>query len=138
MRARYLLFAVVVVSCLLTPPAWAGERVIELWRSRYGKTRECCPDTLALNPTDGSVWLVEGATVSHLSAGRSLLFRSEALAADPTDGSCWVVYSGGCTSADYWPMPEWEAILHLGKGECRQPGALSVNAADGSCWVSAP
>ena len=36
MRARCLLFAVVVASCLLAPPAWAGERVTELWRSRYG------------------------------------------------------------------------------------------------------
>lgn len=62
MRARCLLFAVVVASCLLAPPAWAGERVTELWRSRYGGSA-IVPyprHVAAANPTDGTVWLVEG------------------------------------------------------------------------------
>ena len=86
MNRRCLLLTLIpafLVAFSATPaPAEYPERVVELWRSRYGEI-----GSGTVNPTDGSVWLIEGPTVTHIAADGTLIFRSQPFS--PADGSAF-------------------------------------------------
>jgi DNA-binding beta-propeller fold protein YncE len=121
---------------LLWPRPAAGESMVEVWRSPFGR-----PYAVAVDPSDGSCWATTGGSVIHVSRGGKLLAQinglpTESLAVNPRDGSCWV---GGRVSSGW-------SLVHLsrhGKVLRRVSGldvgcltGAAVNPADGSCWVT--
>jgi hypothetical protein len=96
------------------------------------------PECVAVNPTDGSVWVADNYNlqVVHLSASGAELWRSSAIydvywvAVNPSDGSCWF--------SDYWTgqvvhVSSDGAVLAQIPVYC--PDALAVDTRNGSCWV---
>jgi hypothetical protein len=122
-------------------PVRAGETVTELWRSRYGGTGDF-PDArnvAAANPTDGTIWLVEGANVTHLAPDGTLLFRSPALyapytlAVDPKNGSCWVL-EGSFDQLLHFAADG--TLLSATPGQGTYGAVVSPSPFDGSAWVA--
>jgi hypothetical protein len=141
MRADYLLFAVVPVFCLLAWPARATEHAEELWRSRYGSVG-LYPNprhVAAANPTDGTIWLVEGANVTHLSPDGTVVFRSKALyapcalAVDPANGSCWVLQD---LSDQLLHFAVDGTLLSATPGHNAYEASVTPSPAEGSAWVT--
>jgi DNA-binding beta-propeller fold protein YncE len=125
---------------------WGNSQVVhlssaggELWRSASGVVY--APDTVSVNPMDGSCWVADGGynEVVHLSSAGGELWRSansafsaRCVSANPTDGSCWVA--------------DWSQVVHLSaagaelwrsaSGALVNPSSVSVNPTGGSCWVA--
>jgi beta-lactamase regulating signal transducer with metallopeptidase domain/DNA-binding beta-propeller fold protein YncE len=130
------LVVLTLVCGTATTPALARE-VKEAWRSPFGR-----PQSVAVNPADGSCWALAGSSLMHLAADGSVLKQIDGfwlaagvvpyLSVNPRDGSCWV------------PDISHNQVVHLAKdgtelwrgGEFKQPKSVSPNPEDGSCWVA--
>jgi hypothetical protein len=142
MRGIGLLASVSLALLLVAwQPVRAGEPVREVWRSRYGGTG-LFPNTrhvAAVNPTDSTVWLVEGANVTHLAPDGTLLFRSaplyapSGLAVDPKNGSCWVMQGN---SDELLHFTADGVMLSATPGFTGYTASLTPSPADGSLWVT--
>ncbi len=126
----------VVVSLVLLAGVTAcrAERVVELWRSPFGLLSPGGQSNL--DPRDGSVWLIDGLSLTHVAADGALLYHSPGLAdpvclsVDTRRGACWVYLRGA------------EELLRLGPTGAVlsvTPGLVGVtrviaSPADGSAW----
>ena len=114
---------------------------MELWRGAGFNE----PLSVSVNPTDGSCWVADVATISRSStwtrtatsswraAGFCRLPRPSPL--DPADGSCWVADSGNnqVVHLDQNGNQLWRSA---GSPTFSYPRSVSVNPTDGSCWVA--
>ena len=108
-------------------------------RSWAGRGRDIRrPESLSVNPTDGSCWVANSTSVIHLGPDGTTLWGSpayeftfvESVSVNPADGSCWVadenipnLPSGGASRLErhgvmaIGQQPVRESIV--GFGECR-------------------
>jgi hypothetical protein len=140
---RRLVVVVVPLLCLGLATASRAEEVVELGRTRGGAFYDSWQTRPAYNvdPTDDSVWLIEGAAVVRLSPDGGLLARSPALrspyllAVDTANGSCWVLEG---MSDDLVHLSANATVLSTTTGQSGQWGAheLIPSPADSSVWVA--
>ncbi len=124
------LFLVCLLSCAVVPPACA-ETVAQVWRSPFG-----VPQAIAVNPTDRSLWVAAGQSITHVSAAGEVLSQADGfggytlLAVDSGSGACWVARPGfelaRLTAAG---AVDWSTTSYP------SPISLSINPLDGACWL---
>jgi DNA-binding beta-propeller fold protein YncE len=139
---RWVRAGLVVLLGLWVAPLWA-EQVNETWRSPFGT-----PTSVAVDPSDGSVWATTGASLMHVSASGSTLLQVDgfstplSVAVSPKDGSVWLVDAGnGVSEAG---DPGGPAVLHLSASgtvlvkdtSFSYPWAVATGSSDGSVWVA--
>lgn len=123
----WLLALAATLTASASPP-------VELSRSRYGTMWWSTPSSV--NPSDGSIWLGEGPTITHMSAEGVLWWRSETLhsgvgsvVVNPADGSCWATDGWGTRLLHY----SSEGVRLAAVADYRTDD-LSPSSADGSLW----
>ena len=132
MGVRVPLLVVLVVALFACSLA-AGETVVEAWRSPFGE-----PRSASVDPSDGSVWVVTGSSVMHLSADASVLSQTDgfwnprSVSANSSDGSCWVADAVNSEVAHV--AAGGEVLLRV--ASFSRPWCISVDSANGSCWVA--
>jgi hypothetical protein len=119
-----------LLCCAVASPARA-ETVSQVWRSPFG-----LPQAIAVNPTDRSLWVAAGESITHLSAAGEVVSQTDGfggytlLAVDSGSGACWVARPGSdltrltATGAMSWSTTSYP-----------WPVSLSVSPLDGSCWL---
>jgi hypothetical protein len=124
-----LVLAVLLCGAAAVPAR--AETVAQAWRSPFG-----LPRAIALNPTDHSLWVAAGQSITHVSAGGEALSQTDGfggsalLAVDSGSGSCWVARPGfGLTRLTAAGGVSWSTGLYA------SPLSLSVSPLDGSCWL---
>ena len=127
---RALLIGMVVFLC--ASPGLADEVVVG-WRSPFGFTR-----SLAVDPTDSSVWVACGGSMMHLAEDGSILSQADdywtpwSVSVNPTDSSCWVAERSARRVSH---LAADGSLLWRG-GNYESPYAVSVDPTDDSCWVA--
>jgi PKD repeat protein len=110
---------------------WSGgETLVPIWSPPFYR-----PRAAALNPSDGSFWIADGA-VTRYSANAQVAsvpapIPAVSLSANQADGSCWVADR---LDHKVVHLAASGAVL-LERAGIGAPLSVSVDAGDGSCWV---
>jgi DNA-binding beta-propeller fold protein YncE len=131
-RHRSLFALTLPLLICLSATSAPAEEVIEAWRGD-GFSH---PQSVSVNPTDGSCWVGDGGDVVHLSEDGPELWRGgkfsypASVSVNSTGGSCWVADWGGVMYLAADGTEVWRS------GDFTLPESVSANPADGSCWVA--
>jgi hypothetical protein len=96
------------------------------------------PAALAVNPTDGSVWVAEPAQIFHLDSDGEVLWQDadyaepRSISVDHINGSCWVANT---ENHEVLRISRFGSILWR-LGGFNLPTSISANSTDGSAWVA--
>lgn len=128
----------------ITSPVWfshsnqVGELSSDIWVDNFSSN----PNSVSVNPTDGSCWVADTGNdrVKKLSSSGTVLLnlsgfnRPQSVSVNSSNGNCWVADTGNSrvkklSSANGAVLVDISRFI--GK-----PASVSVNPTDGSCWVA--
>jgi len=106
----------------------------ELWRGGgYPSSSDHHPQSVCVNPTDGSCWVVYQSDVVHLAENGTRLGRVHranysgySVSVNPTDGSCWVADTGHSQVAHLVILPTLAVSIDVKPGS--YPNAVNLGS----------
>jgi hypothetical protein len=127
--------------CELPPPPPPIERCADILMPRFLSRADPDyrrPAALAVNPSDGSLWVAEPAQILHLNSSGDVIWQDadyanpRSISVNRVDGSCWVANT---ENHEVLRISSSGSILWR-VGGFNLPMSVSVNPTDGTAWVA--